>query len=73
MNKFFVIYTFLGSFLLLFFYSHAEERRLCEQVIYDIETCEKIKMEIKPAVCSRCFLKYEENKLYILPTQTCPS
>ncbi|MFN3504648.1 MAG: hypothetical protein ACK4Y7_00360 [Caldimicrobium sp.] len=42
------------------------------RIIDNIETCQKVKMEIKQAVCGRCILKCEGEKLYIIPTQECP-
>ncbi len=72
MGRFIKMCPAIAGLFLFSCYSAVEKKEKDMRFIDNIEACQKVKMEIKPAVCGRCILKYEGNKLYIIPTQECP-
>ncbi|MFN3870055.1 MAG: hypothetical protein ACK4MW_01010 [Aquificaceae bacterium] len=72
MTRFIKICSALAGLFLFSCSSTVDKKGEGMKFIGNIETCQKVKMDVKPAVCGRCILKYEGDKLYIIPTQDCP-
>lgn len=49
-----------------------EKNKNIDGFIGDISYCEEIMAPLKPAVCGKCRLKYEKDRIYIIPAEDCP-
>ena len=63
----------VGLFFLLSCSANTEQLKSNEKIVEGILTCQKVDTPIKPAVCGKCRIKYEGDKLYIIQAEDCPT